>query len=188
MFGFDDLAILVGTSIANLYGAHKAKQSAEKAAKTQTEAATKAAALEAKATAAALAFQREQWNAAQTRSAPYAQLGQGALVKLGAGMGIPVTPTSTAPRTATPPPSAGGFGANFMPTYQPQPRAGAPGPSTGAPGQNALAMSMQPPSQASTTSTYAGQTVRMRAPTGEMEDVPAADVELFKRAGAQVVQ
>lgn len=96
MFGWDDV-ILGGIGLfGNLFGANKQSKAAQQAAKAQADAARYAADLQAKATAEALAFQRQQADrdyamAETNRRANYDQwrAREGRLSTAGQWLGLP---------------------------------------------------------------------------------------------------
>jgi hypothetical protein len=83
-------------------GAAIAQHGQTEAAKTQADAAKQGSADQLKAAEDALAFQKQQYRNTQIATAPYQNMGAGALAALGSGLGvtpgnIAPTPISTAP-------------------------------------------------------------------------------------------
>lgn len=106
---------MVGTTAAIILGVASAassvanakiqKNAANKAADTQVVASTKAADIQQKAAADTLAFQKEQWAAAQQNAAPFVQLGQGAAKRLSDWFGMPAGAADAPAMTTAPAPS-----------------------------------------------------------------------------------
>jgi len=161
------IAIAAGTAGATIYGANRASNAAQGAARTQSDAANRAADLQYRSTQDALNFQREQWNQARQDFAPYLQMGRQSLGTLGNMMGFQGGSSPMAQGPQGPPMAQGGAG---MPPGGAMPSGG--GGTLGSMGQGGYS---------------APEMVWMQAPTGDKRQVPRAMVEHYRSRGAQVI-
>ena len=163
--------------------------------KQQAKAIDKAARLQAQAQAAALAFQREQapidqsnfqttqganydqYKTQQERLRPYQEAGAGAAAQLRTGLGLPEV---TLPRLPTAP--------VYESVSPAMPPAVPPGAARGIGGR---VSDLMRPNQGQTASSLMGTgrgLVTMRAPDGEIGQVPPEQVDYFIAKGATVVR
>jgi hypothetical protein len=221
--GIDPLmaALLGGSTLANLIAGLNASGNAKEAAQIQADAAKYAADLQAKATAEALGFLKQQDAQNRENQAPWLRVGQGAIGKLGflTGIGDPNSPNGVAPSAAPAPAPAPtpltnptnitypgyppGTEVQLRPpppgtiTTQPVPGGrttaladvGAPQtPHMRAPGAMRALGALGDPAAvpAINASTY-GPMVTMRAPNGQVQDVPADQVKHYTELGAVVI-
>lgn len=156
-------AILGGSTLANLYGAHQAANASKQASAVQQAGAQKA-----------LDFNQMLFGQQQQAFAPYQATGQGAASQLGSlltGARPPSMPASVQKV----------IGSGQTPAaaqINPQPLQGA------SMAQQNPAMGQAPPAAQPSQ----GALVTMRSPTGETGQVPAAQVQHWLSKGAQVVQ
>lgn len=158
----------IGTTAAIIAASVAAAGSSVASSVIGSKAANKAGKTQAAAEEKALALQRQMYQEAQPRYAPYQQMGQNALPTLAALAG-----NVQAPR----------YGQNLadLSLYGAPPQNMAPrpaaGPGMGLPGGPAP----QPPQP------QPGGTVMMRAPNGAQQAVPREQVAHFQQKGATVV-
>ncbi len=175
----------VGSTVG---GAVIAEHGQNKAAETQAKAQEGATTAQEKAAADALAFQKQQYANTQIATAPYQNMGAGALAQLGQGLGV--TPGNIAPQpistgssgiqnpTRNPSGSTSGFvDPADMSAYQSQPQ-----------GFNLTPAQQRIDAQnPASTANLSQSSVRLQAPTGEVQTVPADHAQYYISQGAKVV-
>lgn len=171
------IPLIVGaaSTAATVYGAKKSADASKNAARTQTAAGDQA-----------LGLQRDMYQQQQANLAPYRALGNGSLGNLGNFQSFAGVP--------------GSFGAGVQAQYQrplspgfqaphqqqpqgQQPTMGQPAVDHAIPRRGMLGMVRGMAQQPASV-----DMVRMRAPNGEEQHVPSAQVEHYRQLGAQVVQ
>ncbi len=170
-------------------GAAIAAHGQSEAAKTAAGAAEQSTNAQEKAAADALAFQKQQYNNTLKATAPYTNMGAGALAALGSGLGV--TPGNVAP----PPLSLGSAGIQ-NPTRNPDgSTSGFVDPADmGAYASQPQGFNLTPNQQQidaqnpASTANLSQSGVRLQAPTGEVQTVPADKAQFYIDKGAKVVQ
>jgi hypothetical protein len=160
---------------ASLYGAHKQAGTAKEAAKTQSAAATEAARIQAAAAEQARLLQQQMYQQTRTDLSPYMQSGSQGLSALTSLLGVGgIAPTAGLAPMAPPPGLGGpvaGPGRTMPPGAVPTGAYAVPKPGAAPASQSAYG---QAP----------GGTVLLRAPTGQVQPVPAEQAEFFLARGA----
>jgi hypothetical protein len=178
-------AIISG--VGTVFGAHEQASGQEKAAQTQSDAAKQASADQLKAAEDALAFQKQQYRNTQIATAPYQNMGAGALAALGSGLGvtpgnIAPTPISTAPDRGQGTTTSG----LINPADLAQFNANQQTPS-GFPNLTASQQRIDAQNPASTQN-LSQSSVRLQSPDGkETQTVPANQAHYYISQGAKVV-
>jgi hypothetical protein len=171
---------LGGASVAgSLYGAHKQAGTAKEAAKTQSAAATEAARIQAAAAEQARQLQERMYLQTRTDLSPYMQGGSQGLSALTSLLGV----SGLAPTAGLAP---------MAPPMTPQTGLGGPvaGPGRTMPpgavqtGAYAVPRPGATPASQSAYGQAPGGTVLLRAPTGQVQPVPAEQAEFFLARGA----
>lgn len=158
-----------------IIGAKMGANASRDATRMQTEASREALRVQEEASKRALEAQLEEQNyerylyaAQQQARKPYEQMSFGAMTKLSDILGVP----APAARTTAPPSGMAQPTATFS---------GIPAPGSGG----TLASTLGAPS--ARMGIYKKPDVTMRAPTGELQVVPAERVPYYRSKGAQVV-
>jgi hypothetical protein len=167
------LGVAAGTAGASIYGAHKGAQAAQKASEQQQQAAKEAIAYAEPKYQQALQIAQQQAALGRAGLQPYTAQGQQGLTALSSLLGLPASASAGMAgaggvnRAGMPPPGAIG-------AESPYTRVGAGGPPGIPTGGVAVPRGTAPP-------------VMLRAPTGQVQAVPADQAEFFLARGAQRV-
>lgn len=200
-------AVLGGTSLLQYLGGKNAANAAKDAAAIQSASVDKALATTAASTNQALDYTKQQYGSAEQNLSPFIQSGQWANKYLASLMGAPVSifgggPTTPQAQnnglTAQPPgpgtmpqpnTTSAGYAATAAPARptSPMPSVGPATASLAASGQTPLSQISAPTAGRSAPMTGGEGLVKMRAPNGQMQAVPAAQVQHYQSLGAQVV-
>jgi len=168
-------AIIIGSGIAagtQIYGAHKAASAAKKASEQQQAAAHEAIAYAEPRYQQALQIAQQQAELGRAGLQPYNAAGTSSMTALTALLGLPAAASGGGMNRATamPPPGSAG---PLQPPYTRPGGGGPPGTPTGAVAVPRAGMT--------------GATVMLRAPTGQVQAVPADHVDFYLARGAQRV-
>jgi hypothetical protein len=178
--------ILVGGAVAGKIIESKANQHA---ADTQATASEKGTEAQSKAAEQALEFQKQQYRNTQIATAPYQNMGAGALAALGSGLGVTpgnIAPTPIALDRPVGQTSSGFLSPDDFTAFKNQVMNG-PTNAFAQPNQQVNTW-MNPQPQANSTQSLSQSSVRLQSPDGkETQTVPANQAQYFISKGAKVV-
>jgi hypothetical protein len=173
----------IGTGIG---GAAIMEHGQNKAADTQAKAQEGATAAQAQATEKALEFQKQQYRNTQIATAPYQNMGAGALAQLGQGLGVTPGNIAPTPISTAPDRGMGTTTSGFMTPADAQTNLNAT--PSGFPNLTANQQRIDAQNPASTAN-LSQSSVRLQSPDGkETQDVPASQAQYYISHGAKVVQ
>jgi hypothetical protein len=175
---------------ASAYSAHKQSEANQHAADTQATASEKGTEAQSKAAEQALEFQKQQYRNTQIATAPYQNMGAGALAALGSGLGVTpgnIAPTPIALDRPVGQTTSGFLSPDDFTAFKNQVMNG-PTNAFAQPNQQVNTW-MNPQPQANSTQSLSQSSVRLQSPDGkDVQDVPASQAQYFISKGAKVVQ